>query len=310
MGDRGRHERWRDGGHLVGVDGAVRLDRLLRARELADILVDREAGFRALPHGDGYLVVAGGDVADREHAVLAGTAVVVDVDLAALGQIAAEPLGERGVVVGAVHREAAAVLAAGAVFELQRLQPAGVGVVLHARHVLADDLDRVCVELCGGLVAPRRLRAPGQDIHVVGHVQHDHRDVGGRLAVAHHVHRLVDEHVRITVETVVEPLARPRERRIRPLVGEAGGEHDAIGENLGAGRREPESVVVGAVDVGDEAALERAAVRLHLLAAGREELVAGGLLGDADHVVRVGHHRRAAAAAVDQHRFVAQSRPV
>jgi len=96
--------------------------------------------------------------------------VVVDVDLAALGQIAAEPLGERGVVVGAVHREAAAVLAAGAVFELQRLQPAGVGVVLHARHVLADDLDRVCVELCGGLVAPRRLRAPGQDIHVVGHV--------------------------------------------------------------------------------------------------------------------------------------------
>jgi len=237
--------------------------------------------------------------------------VVVDVDLAALGQIAAEPLGERGVVVGAVHREAAAVLAAGAVFELQRLQPAGVGVVLHARHVLADDLDRVCVELCGGLVAPRRLRAPGQDIHVVGHVQHDHRDVGGRLAVAHHVHRLVDEHVRITVETVVEPLARPRERRIRPLVGEAGGEHDAIGRisaPVVESRNRSSSVRSTSVTK------PRSNVPPYDCTCSRP--VARNSLPEVSSVTPITLcvsaiiAARRAAAAVDQHRFVAQSRPV
>jgi len=232
--------------------------------------VDREAGLRALAHRDGHLVVAGRDVADREHAVLAGAAVVVDVDLAARRQVAAEPLGERGVVVGAVHREAAAVLAAGAVRELQRFEPAGVGVVLDAGHVLADDIDGVRVELRRGLLAPRRLFAAGQQVHVVGHVEHDHRDVGGRLAVTHHVHRLVDEHVGVAVETVVEPPPRPRERRVRALVGEAGRERDAVREEFGVVRREPKPTVVGALHVGDEAALERAAVRPHLLVAGLE----------------------------------------
>ncbi len=79
------------------------------------------------------------------------------------------------------------------------------------------------------LVAPVGVVAPQQEVDAVGEVEHEHRHGGGAVAVAHHVHRFVDEQIRVAVKTVVQSTSGPGQRWIGSTVGEPGREDDAIG---------------------------------------------------------------------------------
>ncbi len=173
-----------------------------------------------------------------------------------------------------------------------------------------DHVDRVALDEFLGFVAPLDLVATSQDIDLVGEVEHDHRHVGRRLAGAHHVHRFVDEHVGITVEAVVQPLSGPRQRWLGALVGKAHPEDDPVGNDIRGVTAEVEPAVVVLFDLVDVIADHIAAVALDLFGRRLEELVARHILCDPDHIVGVEHHRRAAATAVDDDRFVTQSRRV
>jgi hypothetical protein len=253
--------------------------------------------------------VAGGHVADREHTVFAGSTVVVDDDLSVVIQITAQLLGQVCIVVTPVHRESTAVLSGGAILEFVGLQPAVVAF-LHASKFVMDNIDWMCLQLLGCLVAPFGFVTPGEEVNIFGEVQQDHRNVGCRLVGPHHEHRLVDEHVRITVETPVKPAPGPWQRRLRSTVREPSREEESVRAVLVVARAHDEFGVTTVVDpsrVGDVASVQVGSVFLNLLVCGPEELVARDIFCHANDVVRVHHHRGPTAASVEHGHILTES---
>jgi hypothetical protein len=113
--------------------------------------------------------------------------VVADLDSPVVIDLTAEFRGETVVVLRTVHRKAALVLPNRAVLEFKGFQPTVIAV-LDAGHVLVNHIDWMAVQHPGGFLATFRLVTAGEDIDLVGEVEHDAGDVSGALGVPHHVH--------------------------------------------------------------------------------------------------------------------------
>ena len=129
--------------------------------------------------------------------------------------------------------------------------------------------------------------------------------------MAEDVRRLVDEHVCVAVEAVVEPAAHKaaEHRHVRRLVVKAGGEHHAVGKHRSMVRLDSEfaGTLISSSNGFDAVSVVFRPVLFELRRRYLEKLVPRRVFSDSNNVVRIPHQRRAPATAIDNCRLVTEA---